>query len=524
MANANFKVVITGEVASDFEYSHVVNTAARLFKCTPAQAQKLLCKHPTTLKRVKDKATALRYCQQLLKAGIVCRVENEGESAAAVTGKKPLSRPIPKDSATQALDLMPNQRSAQQSIPAINPALVAKPQSLSLEPIEQPHDHQPELNPAPPAPRAPAAKAPPAMGLSIEPVISQAAPQATEPPAAVPPPQVTRQNNVAANPQTPINTGTNEIVCPKCRTKQRVTGECANCGIVFSKFVGDRPVPQSQEQEVNEEELQSELWDELAWFIGEHFEAYRLKFADIINNDDRFVPQWHWPAFLVPYAWFIHRKLYTFFAGYIAYFTVMTMFGVMPFVSALIGNTLCALGANYVLYRHAMSKIEQCSDDPDSRRIDIIEAGQPNSIFVTLGSTLAMILFVWMLIFNFLVRPMVNAMLDTVEQDQAFIQQGKKSDAPTKLAMIMLKNVVIGTSMAKHAVGEKFEIPKNMDQLRHALELEPAAADLQFKDSWGNPLQYSADNTTITIESSGADGKWDSDDDIVLNAIIPEYE
>jgi len=85
----------------------------------------------------------------------------------------------------------------------------------------------------------------------------------------------------------------------------------------------------------------------------------------------------------------------------------------------------------------------------------------------------------------------------------------------------MLKNVVIGTKIAKEITGEKFSIPSNMDDLRDALKLEPAAADLQFQDSWHKEMHYYGDNQRIRIESSGPDTKWNTEDDIVLEVRVP---
>ena len=518
MAEANFRVIITGEVASDFNYSEVVNTAARLFKCTPAQAQKLLGNQPTTLKRVMDKQTALRYCQQLLKAGIICRVENDSmQTSAPDIGKVDVKRAIPQDSVTGTVSLanlaaekpiLQPAPSATMAQPHINAVRSAPKQNLShsnlsLEPIApEPVPDEAESNQAQAAPlRKNQAPSP----LSLQ-VVAEASRQ-PEPSAVFEP------------------TATHEIICPKCKNVQRIASECSHCGIVFSKFVGDKRLAQEQQEQENPvAEAKAQEWDEMSWFIGENFESYRDKFVAIANNNDKFVPQWHWPAFLVPYAWFIHRKLYVYYGIYLAYFVLMIFLGVAPFVSALMANTVCALSANYIYYRHAKRKIAMCDDDIDARRIDIIEAGETNSIIVTLGATLGLILLTWVLIFNFMVRPVVNALLDSLEQDQAFVDKGSKEEKPTRAAMVMLKNVVIGTKIAKNVTGEHFDIPNDMDELRDALKLEPAAADLQFKDSWGKAMHYYGDNQHIRIESAGPDSKWNSDDDIVLESRVPQKE
>jgi len=514
MADANFRVIITGEIAADFEYSAVVNTAARLFKCTPAQAQKLLGNQPTTLKRAMDKQTAVRYCQQLLKAGIICRIEND-----AVYGKVDINRPIAHDSATQTISLVGG-------LPAEKPIL--RPDPITNRATQEPHPDT-----------ASSSNAFASGGLSLEPMEdkAEAEPAPSKMPEAKPHPTnvgLSLVDTPAANsarPEAPSNTvfeptATHEIICPKCKNIQRIASECSHCGVVFSKYVGDKR-DENIEQQTHQEEVeeQAKEWDELSWFVGENFEAYQQKFVAIANNDDKFVAQWHWPAFLVPYAWYVHRKLYAFFGAYLAYYCAMIIIGVAPFISALIGNTACALSANYLYYRHAKRKIAECDDDIDGRRIDIIETGGTNSIFLTLAATLGLILLSWILIFNFMVKPVINAVLDSIQEDQAFISKGHgDKDKTTRANMVMLKNVVIGTKIAKEMTGEEFPIPNDMDELRDAFKLEPAAADLQFRDGWDKPMHYYGDEQRIKIESAGADGEWNSEDDIVLISKVPSRE
>jgi len=509
MAEAHFRVIITGEIAADFNYSDVVKTAARLFKCSPAQAQKLLGNHPTTLKRAMDKQTAMLYCQQLLKAGIVCRIENDTQQTAAAANtanvKVNANHAMARDTDTQAVSLVGLPAEKPSPMPKRNPINTLDDGGLSLEPVQN---------------IAPAAAD---KSLNFKNNIRATGSSGSAPQLSLvedPAPVQDQQQQANFEP-----TATHEIICPKCKNVQRVASECSHCGVVFSKYVGDKNIENEADQKLQEvTEASAKEWQELSWFVGENFESYRHKFEAIAAKDDKYVAQWHWPAFLVPYAWFIHRKLYPYFAAYFAYYTLMIIIGVAPIVSALIGNTICALAANYIYYRHVKRKLEMCDDDIDARRIDIIEAGETNTIFVTLAATLGLIIFSWILIFNLMVRPVVNALMDSMEQDQAFVEQGTNDEKTTRAGMVMLKNVVIGTKMAKEVSGEHFTIPADMDALREALKLEPAAADLQFKDGWDNPMHYFGDNQRIRIESAGADGKWNSEDDIVLESRVPKHE
>lgn len=60
-----------------------------------------------------------------------------------------------------------------------------------------------------------------------------------------------------------------------------------------------------------------EMTDEsLAEFIGAKWETYKRKLA-VFREDPSFVPTWNWSAFFVPTLWFLHRKLYLAFIGFV---------------------------------------------------------------------------------------------------------------------------------------------------------------------------------------------------------------
>jgi hypothetical protein len=75
MEQGAYKVVLSGEIIEGYDREQVVAQAARLFKCPPAQAERLLQGRPTSLKRQMDEATAGRYRDSLTKSGIACRLE-----------------------------------------------------------------------------------------------------------------------------------------------------------------------------------------------------------------------------------------------------------------------------------------------------------------------------------------------------------------------------------------------------------------------------------------------------------------
>jgi hypothetical protein len=75
MDRDTYDVVLTGSIEEGYERAEVITAAASLLKCSSERAEQLFQGKPVTLKRALDNATAIRYRDHLLKAGIGCRVE-----------------------------------------------------------------------------------------------------------------------------------------------------------------------------------------------------------------------------------------------------------------------------------------------------------------------------------------------------------------------------------------------------------------------------------------------------------------
>lgn len=75
MDQDTFDVVLTGNIEAGHERDEVIKVAAGLLKCSDERAERLFQGKPVTLKRGLDSATAIRYRDHLLKAGIGCSIE-----------------------------------------------------------------------------------------------------------------------------------------------------------------------------------------------------------------------------------------------------------------------------------------------------------------------------------------------------------------------------------------------------------------------------------------------------------------
>ncbi len=147
-------------------------------------------------------------------------------------------------------------------------------------------------------------------------------------------------------------------VCPSCGAETAEEGApCSECA--EEQRTGFAPADQ-----VDDEALRA--------FIGPNAEVYLAKFQRFrAGGVDNFVVTWHWPAFLATFWWFLYRKLYLWFAVYLAVL-ILTPIGLL----AWIGFTLTA---NYIYYKDAKKKIQTIrAVRPDVAPIDLAAAGGVN--------------------------------------------------------------------------------------------------------------------------------------------------
>jgi predicted Zn finger-like uncharacterized protein len=95
--------------------------------------------------------------------------------------------------------------------------------------------------------------------------------------------------------------------------------------------------------------------DPLMIFIGSNAPHYleRFKKFTAFGASD-FAATWHWPAFFVPWLWFLYRKLYLW--SLISFVT-----GLIPLVN-LAARIAWGITANYLFYKHAHRKISRCKE------------------------------------------------------------------------------------------------------------------------------------------------------------------
>jgi len=143
---------------------------------------------------------------------------------------------------------------------------------------------------------------------------------------------------------------------------------CHHCGQPLA--VAETPPPAQVSPPLTAEWA---LWQQ---FIGPradwYLERFRL-FRD--GTEERVMPTWHWPAFVVGWIWYLYRKMYLHAA-------VFLFGGLLPMAlgaglgGVLIWNVFAAAAANYLYYMHVkltLAVIQQRGGRDQAQRDQLIQ-------------------------------------------------------------------------------------------------------------------------------------------------------
>ncbi len=172
------------------------------------------------------------------------------------------------------------------------------------------------------------------------------------------------------------------MTCPRCASLNSDEAVyCNQCGQILgaassSSIFGD-----------------AERWRQ---FIGPRDNFYLERFRKFRESGERFVPTWHWPAFLVGWLWYLYRKMYLHSAIFLFGGLLPMVLGAGP-VGVVIWNIFAAVAANYLYYMHvklSLVVIERRSGlDPTGRDRLIHDAGGVQPYVWWLGFGLMVLAF-----------------------------------------------------------------------------------------------------------------------------------
>ena len=168
------------------------------------------------------------------------------------------------------------------------------------------------------------------------------------------------------------------MVCPRCtHPNPDAVAYCNACGYQIKL-----DVPSSVTAE-------AALWRRFIGPRADHYvERFRAFRQGPQGSTERFVPTWHWPAFLVGWLWYLYRKMYL-HAGVFLFGGLLPMVMGAGVVGVVIWNIFAAVAADYLYYMHVkltVATIEQRAGPDEAMRDRLLsDAGGIQSYVWWLG-------------------------------------------------------------------------------------------------------------------------------------------
>ncbi|WP_455204437.1 hypothetical protein [Kaarinaea lacus] len=481
MEQALYRVVASGQLMAGKDKEAVVKELSQLLKTTPANAAKLVCGKPVPINKQLNKQTAEKYCMRLRQAGIQCGIQALPSKAAPVTQTKiTTNAPIKQTVASNlsaGLSLVPKD----DADPSENPTESNQPKvtaELSLMPSEN-------------------TTSSPTLSTATTPELKPEQPQQNLP--------------------TPLPA--HRMICPKCKTEQDNAKSCSSCGTDLEQYLTKLRMQEAlkKQQQEHEQELQSVDESELMEiYVGEKYvEYYQDIFDKFDSNGGRYAFQFNLFALLVPFLWFVYRKMP------IPAFVVGCMYAFLPSYLPLIAHVLGAVSANFLYYRQSNRVVEKIDISREGYEKQLAERGGVTPIPVVIGGVLSM-LFIFAYISAQSFMPQLGTMQPNSTETQSsndFSTQMKAiaEDDPELAIQMMGQSIQLAYTMRK-SIGLTSELPSNKQQLMTEFEI-PAQA---FTDPWGSDIDYEGTASGFTLYSPGPDQNNDTDDDIHLEFDIAD--
>jgi len=305
--------------------------------------------------------------------------------------------------------------------------------------------------------------------------------------------------------------GASEImVCPKCFTEQATAAECNNCGIVIERY---KKTPAQAQPDAAAQQTQSDsLLLQLAGGVNRDY--YRKKFARFEAKDEKYALQWNLHAFLIPFAWFIYRKMP------VAAAAVWLMYAILP-RTVLIGvHLLCGFGANYWYFRSLQLKVEHLPRATDQARARAISRGGVAQRPVMVAAAMAYFVIALYVAWPFasVIGLISSDIQELNEKKVEKLQQEREADLANAAdtALKVISESVRGRIYEYEAKGKSIGIPETREQLIQHYEIDEKI----FQDAWDRPVMYRKYARGFILTSAGSDGVFGNTDDVRLEVEV----
>ncbi len=297
------------------------------------------------------------------------------------------------------------------------------------------------------------------------------------------------------------------MVCPKCHTRQPLAAECATCGIVVERR---QKAPTDANQDGAAHKLEPRQKDSLVLRMAgsRNLAYYQKNFRRFEAKDDKYVLQWNLYAFLIPFAWFVYRKMP------VAAAVTWILYGILPRSVLLVLHVLCGFAGNFWYFKSLRLKTDHLPSNNDRKRTKMLSGGGVSGKSVMVATGIA---YVLMAIYIFSpLGPMLGLMATDVEKlNEQKVEQLQRDRAQDLAGAASTGLSLVGESISRRiyefeAKGKSIGIPESLDKLLEYYQIEVDA----MKDVWSHPVRYEKYTRGFVVTSAGPDGVFGTKDDI----------
>jgi hypothetical protein len=286
--------------------------------------------------------------------------------------------------------------------------------------------------------------------------------------------------------------------CPKCGIRQSRAEVCGRCGIVIAKFL--RTLAYEEGSRGAEAGSTSEL-EELGAFVDHNFSAYRHKFQALIDNQGKYLFQWHWPAFFIPLPWLLYRKMYIHAVVLVALALIP-----LPFLGLAL-PILCGALGNYLYFRQCRSKMGTVDAMGADRHHAVASAGGTLSMPLTILSSILVSALVSYAGFHLYLK---GQPFPGSDQLAAVSQVNGETGENTLGKMMALGQFLRIYMAAEKMAGKPSESLGSMVDIQRTFKLDAKAVC----DEWGAEMKFIKEEGKSFLLSAGPDAEFSTQDDL----------